>query len=463
MASQTPPMEETPIRVLEQSFEDYIDSDPTLACIFGDAIVCVETRNDPQSRRNINPVKYCDDLRKKMEQYRAEFDSAKVREDFLRDAAAGTSELHSLQIAVKEKKQIDLVSDIPDQDVKSWKEIEFMGQTIDVPMINNEKLEHYDRLFSHLIPMLLENLKANAAIRFRTLDSDKTMQGLKTIARRLTGGFATNQIRKELTINIVTALLMDTLYRSDTNATARFLVERTVHDDELEGGMFIRLDKHFTEQRDTLIRADSVGVELKVVYNLTLPQLHSLITVLFSLDPKQVMEHKIKILSSTKGDTRNDIALNPELVLLHAIREHYLTRTDILYLFFGQEDSATRRTILKCPCCGTSVRQLSDTSVCHTTCSIVTWLVDKFQFEVTDDVVTIPAFGYVKPGIAHYARQVYKTISENQHKPFIGKNKDEFVVYKLDDHGKASKLAHQGSKPVRLDQPMMHPTTSSRR
>lgn len=443
------------------SIDEIIANDDRLRCLFGEAIVVTERRSDiDRTPVEINPVQYCQDLGQKLNHFREHFDKPTVREEFLRAQTSEPQTLTSLETKFTSSADINLIDSIPDSHVKQWKTIEVCGAKFSIPMIETVFLEKYEKSFSLIVSMQLEQIAAQQSLQGNKIDSKKTLIAFSEIAKTKQRGFARDPRRTDLSTNIIVAIMFSELLKHQNQRLTSLLKTRTILDDELTSGMFIQLNKDETDENNpSMIKSNAVGVELKVIYNLTLRQMHQLIKYCFSRAGLEKTEAKIELLSSSRSEIRNDIATNPNRVLEHAFREHFLTRREVLDVMFTHIDKLSQSSTYRCPSCRIVIAPNHDGNFPHRRCPIVDWLVTKLQFNYSDGVVSIPDFAYVAPGISRYAREAYGLQSKLQTEPFYGKSKDEFVAYILDDRGRPIKTAHQGVKTVRLDQP----STSSRR
>lgn len=438
-------------------FEELFDRH-NLHCLFADAVVKVGERGiENDTGIDLHPVTYCAEVEKKFSDYRENFNQTSVRESFLLDTTKTESETHTLELRVKRNEPLDLVGDIPIGCIKGWKRPKVHGIEYRIPMIETRYLQRYHDVFSRIVEILLDKLEANLALRYKNLNRDKTRTVFFNMSKNACIGFARDDIRIQLNARILTVMMLERIMIGDDIATAKLLVLGQPCDDEITAGMFIRIDASASFDNKTMIQQDSVGMELKINYNLTLDQMRNILRYMFSKNINTRMEAKVKLLSSVKGDIRNDIALDCEKVLLHVIREYYMTRPEIMDLIFSYFDTQSKMQRRCCISCGTSIT--NGTIIRHVKCQVVEWLIDKFGFCYEDDTLSIPPYMYVKPGIANYIRQAFNTQVRTQTKPFVSKTHDELSVYKIGPTGLPVKMAHQGIKTVRFD----GPTTSTGR
>lgn len=435
------------------SFDEMIAQDEHLSCIFADAIISIEERGlNPETVEDVNPITYCSNLETKFKNFKQNFDSAKVRQEFFQDTITSQQQLHSLETRVIEDRKLDILRDIPPTHIKDVKTIRFLDHELEIPMIKTEHIGTYVDVFNRIIEINLDAIQANLSIRGLRLQKDKTRCEILNYSKCVTKRFARDDDRISLNAKMATALILDVIRNENSKQTDKYLVERQTVDDEIEGGMYIRLDRPALFDRTTMMQPESVGVEMKINYNLNMKQLRYIISYMFSRDPAVRTESKIELLSSVRGDTRNDITLNCEKVLLHAVREHYLTRKEIIELFFYHYDNSQKQHSHKCPCCQTVVRT-NMVGIIHGKCDLVDWLITHFQFNYENETISTPSFGYIKPGVANYARKAYATQTRLQNTPFVAKTSDGFQIYRVNPDGLPSKLVHEGSKPVKISAP----------
>lgn len=445
----------------DTDIDELINDDERFKCLFASSVVVMENRADvDRTQTEVNPVHYCMELDKKLKHFKENFDQQKTREEFLRSQTSDAQTLTSLETHVLEEISIDLMDDIPAAHVKAWKIAPVGGTHLPIPMIENHYLNRYERVFTTMIDLQLEQLVAERSLLGERIDQQRTLVTLEHQARDLQRGFARDPRRIELNVKIVTTLLLTLLRRGTKRELERFLVHRTILDDELTGGMFIRLDRDEPEvQEASMIRPDSVGVELKVIYNLNMAQMNMLIKYLFSSDPQERLEAKIGLLSSSRSEIRNDLVVNPKRVFEHAIREHFLTRREVMSLLFSHYDKITNVRSQRCPSCKTHLGTAKQLSIPHGYCKVTAWLVDHLGCTHEHGLISVPAYMYVSPGIARFAKEAYGLRTKLQTEPLFAKTRHEFIAYTIDEHGHPKKVAHQGVKQVRIDQPA---TSSSR-
>lgn len=448
--------EPIPSTSTDPSLDEILENDDRLRCIFSESIVRVENRSAvDRVVQEVTPVAYCIDLSEKLNRYATGFSQSVVREEFLRDTATAGRNLTSLETNIIDHMSIDLMPSIPNEHVKKWQRIVLDSTSVNIPMIQTPQLPHYDKMFSTLFSIQFEQLEADRALVGERLDIEKTKQVMNAFAKRKVSGFARDPQRENLNIKIVTALMLAMIRTKTRRNLEQYLQQRTILDDELTGGMFIRLDQTNTSQETTssMIRPDAVGIELKVTYNLSLDQIKNLITYLFTSEPTAKMEAKIHLLASTKSEIRNDLVVDPERVFEHAIREHFMSRTEVADLIFNHLDRQTRTRTYRCPHCLLTVSGIQKSLIPHRYCKVSKWLVEKLGFVYSNSQLSIPSLTYVTPGITRYAKESYGLRTRLQTEPFFGKNTQEFVAYTIDEKGQPRKVAHQGIKTVNVNQP----------
>lgn len=400
----------------------------------------------------VNPVTYCVDLNSRLKKFKDNFDQTHVREEFLRKQTSDNQRLTTLEGRFLNQMEIRLIDDIPAHHVKDYKQISVKGESIPIPMIENNFLEKYEKVFNTIINLQLEQFLAERILRSDKIDKSKTLQNIREIAFNKQRGFSRDPRRTSLNVDIITAIIITMLRQGTRPDLETYLRHRTILDDEITGGMFIQLTKDNVEDSEpSMIKPDSIGVELKVIYNLSYEQLQLLIKYLFTCDPAEKTESKIRLLSSTKSEIRNDVALNPEKVFEHSIREHFLTRQEVLELIFQHSDKQTGIRTRRCPYCKLIIGTSANNALPHQYCKVSKWLVDKLGFIYENNHLQVPNYTYIVPGVARYAKEAYGVRTQLQTEPFYGRTQTEFVAYTIDDKGRPLKVAQQGIKTVRLD------------
>lgn len=454
MASNYSPTSPTMIHTpWTTSIDEELENDDRFRCLFSEAVVVLEDRAaTDRAQVEVNPVTYCIELGQKLKKFKDNFDQQTTREEFLRTQTADTQTLTSLETRILDRMDVQLLEEIPPSHCKCWKDVNFHGETFSIPMIENPFMTKYETIFQTIIDLQAEQLAADRSLKGERIDVGKTKKEIQIRARYLQRGFARDPRRTELNVKIVTALILTTLRKGTRRNLESYLKQRTVLDDELTSGMFIQTNRDELEVQDTsMIRPDSIGVELKVIYNLGMEQLQMLIKYLFSADPYDRMDAKIRLLSSVKSEIRNDVVVNPRRVFEHAIREHFLTRREMIELIFSHHDRQSNVRTQRCPQCRTPMGTARQSIIPHKRCKIVDWLVDHLGCIYENDSIVVPAYMYVAPGIARYAREAYGLRTRLQTEPFFGKTNHEFVAYTIDNKGRPCKVAHQGTKTVRVD------------
>lgn len=436
-----------------RSFDQEIEHDDRLRCLFSQSIVTVETRATvDRQAEELNPVNYCVDLDQKLKHFKDNFDQTRVREEFLRTQAAENSTTTTMTTRLLANMDLSLMDDIPVTHVKTWREFLICNKRYSIPMIETAFLTKYTSVFSTVVELQIDQIIIDQSLQGVKIDKELTLVKTRELAEAKQRGFARDPARTSLNILIVQALIL-TLIRKDTFEQLKaFLVSRTVLRDELTGGMFIKMDQDPAYDNETsMIRSDSIGIELKVIYNLNFRQIQSLIKFLFSNDKFERLESKIDLLSSVRGEIRNDIALDPGRVLEHVIREHFMTRLEITELIFRHQDKQSNTISYRCPTCKTTLGLATANNIMHNKCKVISWLVTKLGYKYEGNILYIESYNYVTPGVARYAKEAYQLRARLQNEPFYGRNDSEFVAYTIDDRGRPVKAAHQGIKTVKLD------------
>lgn len=444
---------QTSITNLDMSLDDLIENDSRFKCIFSSALVTVTERADPSNIHEENPIKYCTNLEHTFSEIKKNFDSSLTRENFLRETISDQINLTSLETKVNAHMDLELLKTIPLEHIKGIKRLKIDNVEFDIPMINNEQLTMYIPQFELINNLLLDQIYGDYIIRNHCINKTETLANLKIRMERLTSQYARDPIRKQLVTLMSTALILSSIQRGIFNNNQKWLKMTTQLDDEITGGMFITDTSGFTTKRSgSMIEHTSLGVELKIVYNLNHQQLLYLVSWLFSSDKYERTRAKIELLASAKGSIRNDIALNPENVFIHSLREYFMTREESVDLILYHYDKTSSQITRRCPLCRTIIINVRGTILVHHYCDVIAWMVKNLGCEYQGAQLIIPKYTYLAPGIANYARQAYKTKGKTMSEPFIGKSQTEFVAYSVNNDGRPMKLCHQGIKTVKLDQ-----------
>lgn len=442
-------------------------SDPRIEAIFGQGMVVYDTRLGPPSdvppppQRTVDPIVLRDNLAAQFDHFQKNFDSEDVQKDFLSQTLKSKSEFATLITKVDISKKVSILEHIKSLPSKQSTKTTICGHTFYLPSIRAGHLRSAKAGLEVYVDILLDSLTATLQLQGTTLNRQATISQLSEKVYPLVSAISRDPARMDVLQRLTISLILELAAFHQQTKAIDFLVLRTVIEDELSDGAYIRTDDPDSDpysRSTTMISDAAYSSAINTIYNLTLRQIQSLLIYIFDRDVHARTEAKVSLLSSVPLEIRNDVALSPVTVLKRACSELYLTRPEILsIIFFRRKDGSVR-----CPECQCIV-QIQGNQTSHISCSVAPWLVKHFQFEIDESNLTAPTYLYVQPSVAKFAKELIQADASRKITPLIGENSRRFVSYTVSEQGQPQRTSFVGSKPVFVTHQSGHSSSPSSR
>lgn len=432
----------------------YLDdpfSSPRLAAIFSTGIVVQENRITRTTVES-EPTVFTKSILSNFEDVEQNMASTSQQKDFVAEKVANKSNFTCATYKISDKK-ISVLSQIKESIVKGNKTITFMNEKFRLPAIIDKRLTEVETGMRLYVDELLDTLVATNTLLQQPIARQATKQNLFNKISSYGSRLTQNRTRARVYNLFLAAQILEKLLFESTRHLIPLLKTTTLVNASDNSGAFLRLNEPpIVDKQSSMLSSATLGSAVDIVYNLRLTQIKNLVNYIFTQDVCLQMESKINLLSSVSLDIRNDIVLNPSQILLRAMKEHHLTRLEILNLIFTSLSLTPKMDMYKrCPHCTTTV-QILDNSICHKICPVTQWLISNCQFEKSQNGISAPHYMYLTQGLANYTHELLSVNSKIRNKPLIARSEHEFKVFETNASGIPVITTHIGSKPVRLEQ-----------
>lgn len=429
----------------ELPFDPFFGSSDVEA-LFAKGVVVVENRIGESAPVQQPPQPFFTSMMQRFENTKNTFSSLHTQREFFSEVADSKQKFTHLCNSIVPNDKVSILTIIDKRWSKGDKLVSFEGTDFVLPTIKGEHIAEVLSGLSAYTSVLFDSIDANLGAKSFQIDRVATLQSLRSRTVRKADTLSHTAARAELFTELLAVLLLEDVAHNAQSAYVKYLKTHTVVTQS--GALFLKLDSDSDSvdvRTKSFISPAAVSVPLSIVFSLRLGQFKDLIDYIFSKSLSIRVKSKISLLSSVKPEVRQDLVLAPLRSLERAMAEYYLSRPEVLNLVFTHEGH------YRCPHCQTLV-VVTDNTVAHVKCVVVSWLVDAFQFSYENNVLSAPRYAYVSPSVTTHAKELLKLDGQRRLHPYISKSEREFKVVNLDVGNNIKVSAQSGSIAVHMSE-----------
>lgn len=427
---------------------------PRLQAIFSQGVVVVEgpTCEKPTT---FNPAIFTTSLLSNHQETVKRFSETGVQRDFATKAITEAANTTTCRYIFNRDKPVSISHQIATHLTKGDKAVQFLNRKFTIPSIKSEFLDEVASALSIYNRNLIEEIAIayHIANPESNVEKQKTLDKLSSLAAPLAESLTNVHNRRLVYNQLLVASALEVLVTHQRFEVASFLQTTSLGiTDSRRGGSFMRVD-HVADTTATRLKSAispaSVAVATTAIYKLRYNQLQDVITYIFSKKVDDRCESKVNLLATLQPIARQLFIQHPEKLLQSSIEENFLTREEILHLFFSIPASNRMDAAKMCPSCNIPV-QIQGCKVRHQYCEIINWLVKTFEFDSSADQICAPSYIYLADEMSTYAKTVINLDQQRKLTPLVARTEQDFRVVQLTESGQPKTLAHIGAKQVRV-------------
>lgn len=166
-----------------------------------------------------------------------------------------------------------------------------------------------------------------------------------------------------------------------------------------------------TARLKSLVSGEAINAAISCAYQLRMDQIQYMVKAIFSMNTRERLEAKLKLLSSLRSEIFLEVKENPERTLKRCFSEYGLSRSDILLVLFTRKNNKTEALEDYCVACKGSIK-IEFHEIYHDVCPLLEWAIDYLGLvEVPDQgKYKVPRVRYSNPEHQEFAvstRKVY--------------------------------------------------------